>query len=32
VDFEWSPSNFHIYPHQSEDVIHPLKTLCDVSS
>jgi hypothetical protein len=26
VDFQWSPSNLHIHPHQSVDAPHPLET------
>jgi hypothetical protein len=25
VDFQWCPSNFHIYPHPFVDTPHPLK-------
>jgi len=32
VDFQWSPSNLHIYPHQSAKVPHPQETLCHVPS
>ncbi len=32
MDLSWSPSNLHIHLYQSEDVIHPLETLCHVSS
>jgi hypothetical protein len=26
VDFQWFPSSFHICPHPSADVLHPLET------
>ncbi len=26
MDFQWSPSNLHIHPHQNADVPHPLET------
>ncbi len=32
VDLQWSPSNFHIHPHQSANVLHLLETLCHVPS
>jgi hypothetical protein len=30
VDLQWSLSNLHIHPDESEDVPHPLETLCHV--
>jgi hypothetical protein len=32
LDLEWSPSNLHIHPLQSVNVLHPLETLCHVPS
>jgi len=32
MDLLLSPSNFHIHLYQNEDVLHPLETLCHVSS
>jgi hypothetical protein len=32
LNFQWSPSNLHICPHPSANVLHPLETLCHVPS
>ncbi len=32
MDFQWSPSNLHVYPHQNVNVLHLLETLCHVPS